>query len=410
MKISDTIRYAWKEIKRRKRRSIGAVISYSFAGTIIIIVSTLANITRDKAQSVLIDIGAHSIAYIPRLTIEGCCIQKYATDRYDPDREGFIVNNAPSNIIPAESIRKIQESPNVADAAPYLMFRIKASVGNGEWVLGGIDLTKPIAYRSTVVAEKQVVAGKFLQPGSRNQVMVESEFASAYKLVPGSKLVLGDSLFTVAAIVQPPLRPGKANIYMSLNDLRELVASRLDEPVGDNVANAVLVESKGAKYHQQALKDINTILGQSSRISSFGCSQPGLSAMGIHEKTAWTISSIVILCMFLLVMKIQYSSVIQRRFDIGILKAIGWSNQNIFFQVMTESVFYSLAGAIAGIIIALIIIFSLPADLVSGKESTVNALIFLSGLLLPLAGGLISGILSSAKAVNLSPAKILRMI
>ncbi len=408
--MRDSIRYAWKEIIRRKRRSIGAVISYSFVGAIIIIVSTLAYTTRDSAQSVLINMGAHSVAYIPRLTIEGCCIQRYATDRYDPDREGFIVNNAPSNIIPAESIRKIQESPDVADASPYLMFRIKASFGNGEWVLGGIDLSKPVAYRSTVVAEKQVVTGKFLQPGNKNQIMVESEFASAYKLEPGSELMLGDSLFTVAGIVNPPLRPGKANIYMSINDLRELVASRLDEPIGDSVANAVLVESKGAKYHQKALMDINTILGQSSRISSFGCSQPGLSAMGIHKNTAWIISSIVILCMFLLVMKIQYSSVIQRRFDLGVLKAIGWSNQNIFLQVMTESVFCSLAGAIVGIITAIIIFFSLPADLITGKESTPNALIFLSGLLLPLTGGLISGILSSAKAVNLSAAKILRMI
>jgi putative ABC transport system permease protein len=408
--MRDSVRYAWKEIKRRKRRSVGAIISYAFVGAILIIISTLADTTRDSAQSVLVDIGAHSVAYIPRLTVEGCCIQKYATDRYDPDREGFIVNNAPSNIIPEESIKKIQESPCVADASPYLMFRIRASIGTGEWVLGGIDLTKPIAYRNTVVAESQVMAGQFLKPEDKNKIMVESEFASSYKLEPGSELRLGDSLFKVAAIVQPPLRPGKANIYMSLGDLRELVASRLDEPLGANLANAVLVESKGAQYHQQALNDISSILGQSSRISSFGCSQPGISAMGINKNTAWTISIIVIVCMFLLAMKIQYSSVIQRRFDIGVLKAIGWSDQDIFFQVLTESVFYALTGAIVGITAAYIVICSLPAGFFSGMESKVNTFIFLSGIILPLAGGLISGILSSLKAVNLSTAKILRMI
>jgi putative ABC transport system permease protein len=357
-----------------------------------------------------VDIGAHSVAYIPRLTIEGCCIQKYATDRYDPDREGFIVNNAPSNIIPGETIEKIRQSPDVADASPYLMFRIRSSLGSGEWVLGGIDLTKPIAYRSTVVAEKQVIAGRFLQPGDKNLIMIESEFASVNKLDVGSDLKLGDSMYKVAAIVQPPLRPGKANIYMPLNDLRELVASRLDEPLGEDLANAVLVESKGAKYHQQALEDINTILGQSSRISSFGCSQPGVSAMGINENTAWIISAIVILCMFMLAMKIQYSSVIQRRYDIGVLKAIGWSNRNVFFQIMTEAAFYAVTGAIAGIVIAYIVVFSLPADLMSGKASKVNILILVAGILLPLAGGLISGIISSLKAVNLQTAKILRMI
>jgi len=408
--MTDSLRYAWKEIKSRKRRSVGAILSYMLVGGIVVIVSSLATITRDSAQSVLIDIGAHSVAYIPRLTIEGCCIQKYATDRYDPDREGFIVNNAPSNIIPAEIINRIQQSPNVADASPYLMFRIRSSIGIGEWVLGGIDLTKPVAYRSTVVAEKQIVAGKFLQLEDKNLIMIESEFASINKLNVGSDLKLGDSMYKVAAIVQPPLRPGKANIYMSLNDLRELVATRLDEPLGNDIANAVLVESKGARYHQQALEDINTILGQSSRISSFGCSQPGISAMGISDNTAWTISAIVILCMFLLAMKIQYSSVIQRRFDIGVLKAIGWSNRDIFSQLMTEAMFYAVAGGLAGVIIAYIIVLSLPDDLMSGRESKVSYIILVAGILLPLAGGMMSGIIASFKAVHLQTAKILRMI
>jgi len=410
MNMSDFFRYAWKEIKRRKRRSVGAILSYVLIGAIVVVVSSLAIVTRDTTQSVLFDMGAHSVAYIPRLTIEGCCIQKYATDRYDPDREGFIVNNAPSNMIPVELVKKIQQSPNVADASPYLMFRIRSSIGSGEWVLGGIDLTKPTAYRSTVVAEKQVVAGQFLKPDDKKLIMVESEFASIYKLEAGSDLQLGGRIYKVAAIVQPPLRPGKANIYMTLSDLRELVASRLDEPLGNDIANAVLVESKGARYHKQALDDINTILGQSSRISSFGCSQPGISAMGINENTAWTISAIVILCMFLLALKIQYSSVIQRRFEIGILKAIGWRDRNVVSQIMAEAFIYALTGGIAGVIIAFIIMHFLPADLVSGKDTVIKPLILIAGLLLPLAGGLISGVISSIKAVRLQTADILRMI
>jgi putative ABC transport system permease protein len=408
--MPDSLRYAWKEIKRRKRRSAGAILSYVLIGAIIVVVASLATITRDTAQSVLWDMGGHSVAYIPRLTIEGCCIQKYATDRYDPDREGFIVNNAPSNIIPGEILEKILESPNVADAAPYLMFRIRSSTGSSEWVLGGIDLTRPIAYRSTVVAEEQVVAGRFLTPEDKNLIMIESEFASIYKLNVGSDLQMGDKMYTVTAIVQPPLRPGKANIYMSLNDLRELVASRLDEPLGNDIANAVLVESKGAKYHQQALADIHSILGQSSRISSYGCSQPGISAMGINENTAWTISAIVVLCMFLLAMKIQYSSVLQRRSDIGILKAIGWRDRNVVSQIMAEAFFYALTGGIGGVIIAYFIIRLLPSDLVSGKNTIIDPLILMTGLFLPLAGGLISGVISSVKALRMQTADILRSI
>ena len=97
-----TFKYAWKEITRRKHKTAGSILSFAIMAFIIVFTTTLVQITRDTAQSVLWDIGSHSVAYIPRLTVEGCCIQSYTTDRYDPDREGFIVNNAPANIIMIE--------------------------------------------------------------------------------------------------------------------------------------------------------------------------------------------------------------------------------------------------------------------------------------------------------------------
>jgi putative ABC transport system permease protein len=353
--------------------------------------------------------GAHSVAYIPRLTLQGCCIQTYATDLYDPDREGFVVNNAPSNIISDDLIEKIRQSPNVKDASPYLMFRIRSSAGTGEWLLGGIDLTKPNAYRSTVVAESQVVEGEFIKPDAMDKIMAEQEFASANNLSVGSDLQIGNKIYQVAAIVNPPLRPGKANIYMSLPGLRELVKSRLTEHA-DNPANAVLIESKGAKYHDKAKADIAMILGQSSRISSYGCYQPGMTAMGINENTALTITVLVVLCMLLLAMRIQYSSVIQRQFDIGVLKAIGWRNRNVVSQILAEAFFCAFAGALSGVLLALIILSFLPDELMAGKGALSNPWILIAGLFLPLAGGLLSGFLSSLRAVQIQTSDILRSV
>lgn len=407
--MPDSFKYALKEIKRRKGRSLAVILIYLLFGAMIVVISSLAGKTRDSAQSVLWDMGAHMVAYSPRLTIQGCCIQTYATDLYDPDREGFVANNAPTNIISDDLIEKIRQSTNVKDASPYLMFRIRSSIGNGEWVLGGIDLTRPVAHSSTVVDKKQVEEGQFLSPDDKDLVMIEPEFASVNNLGVGSDLQLGDKIYKVAAIVNPPLRPGKANIYMTLADLRELIATRLEEPV-ENPTNVVLVESKGAKFHEQAKADIARILGQSTRITSYGCSQPGILAMGINENTALTITAIVVICMFLLAMRIQYSSVIQRRSDIGILKAIGWRDRNVVSQIMTEAFFYASTGGISGVIIAYIIMHFLLADLLSGKDAVIEPLILIAGLMLPLAGGLISGMISSVKAVRMQTADILRSI
>ncbi len=407
--MKDSFRYALKEIKRRKSRSTGAVISYVFIAAIVVTVSSLAGITRDTTEEILWDIGAHTVAYIPRLTMEGCCIQTYTTELYDPDREGFVINNAPTNPVFNEQIELIRQSPNVADASPYLMFRIRSSMGRGEWTAGGIDLTRPVAYSATVVAESQVVKGEFLDAGEMNMVMVEQEFAGSYNLDVGSELQLGDMMYTVAAIVNPPLRPGKANIYMSLPALRELVVSRLDEYPEDPI-NAVLVESRGAKYHEAAKADIAHILGQSSRISSYGCYQPGVLAMGINENTAWTVTAIVVLCMLMLAMKIQYSSVIKRRFDIGVLKAIGWRDRNVISQIMIEALLYATIGGATGVAVSYGIIFLLPADLLSGSDSIADPNILLAGLLLPVFGGLVTGVISALKTIRMQTADILRTI
>jgi hypothetical protein len=407
--MRDSFRYAIREVIRRKRRSAAATASYLLVGSIVVVISSIAGITRDTTQSVLWDIGAHSVAYIPRLTIEGCCVQTYATDTYDPDREGFVANNAPTNLIPDNMVETIRQSPYIADASPYLMFRIRSSLGPGEWTLGGIDLTRPLAYSATVVASSQVVEGEFIKPGDDDLIMIEHEFASVYGLETGSVLDLGERSYTVAAIVNPPLRPGKSNIYMTLEGLRGLISTRLEVDV-ENPVNAVLIESLGARYHDLAQADVAYILGQTSRISSFGCSSPGVTVMGIHEKTTWTISFIVLFCMLLLAVKIQYSSVIERRNDIGILKAVGWRDRNVVYQLMAETFLCSVAGGVAGVLIAIGIVLSLPAEITSGRNIVPGALILTAGLLLPVAGGMTAGLIASFKAVRMQTADILRKI
>lgn len=406
----DAIRYAWRGIKRRQQLSAGAMLSYSLVSAIIVAVSFLPGGTRDAARNILWDIGAHSVAYIPRLTLEGCCIQTYSTERYDPAREGFVANNAPSNLIFDEQIEMIRRSPNVADASPYLMFRIRASTGQGEWVLGGVDLTRPVAYSATVVAESQVVEGEFIIPGDMERVMVELEFAGRYSLEAGSMLRLGDRYYEIAAIVNPPLRPGKANIYMSLPALRELVVTRLDE-YREDPANAVLVESLGARYHEAAKADIAAVLGQTSRISSFGCSVPGITAMGITENAAWIISVIVIICMLLMAVKIQTSSVILRQVEIGILMAVGWTRGSILRQLMAESFLYALIGASAGILLSgsLILLF-VPAEFMPAGGIFGRPVVWAAALLIPVCGATVAGMAACLKAFGMRTAEILRTI
>lgn len=403
----EVFQYAGKEILKRKKRSSGIIVNYFLCTIIIVAVASLTHMTRDSSQKILLDIGAHTMAYIPRLTIENCCVQAYETPTYDPGREGFYVNNAPSNMIRPEQIEAIQRSALVADASPYLLFRIRASEGLGEWLIGGLDLTRPVAHSATVVAKSQVLEGEFLQINDPLKIMVEKEFAAIYNLEPGQNLQIGHKTFVVAAIVNPPLRPGKANIYMSLTCLRQLLSERLEIDI-DDPANAVLIESKGAQYHDAAKAEVSRILGLASRISSYGCYKAGTNVLGLQKKSTWMLSSLVIFCMLLIAMKIQFTSVVQRTNDIGVLKAIGWPESLIVSQIMMESFIYSFSGSLTGILISGILLKIFSPGLFESLQPVSFSLLL--GLIVPVCGGFTAGFLASRKAARLKTAEILRSI
>jgi putative ABC transport system permease protein len=136
--------------------------------------------------------------------------------------------------------------------------------------------------------------------------------------------------------------------------------------------------------------------------------------MGINENGLRSITFIVALAVIAFVLKSQYSSVIERRFDIGILKAIGWSDGRVVSQLLGESLIQAGGGGLMGLLAAIGIIFWVPIDSVTGIDAIagvgVSELAVALGFGLALAGGLVAGILPGLAAVRMRPADILRRL
>ncbi len=406
--MGDSLSYAWREIRRRKSRTMANSSGYLLAVIIMIVLVTAIQMARDTASSVLTDIGAHTIGFIPRCAADGC-----PAGALDPSHEGFVVNGAPSDLISPAMVEMINQSPYVKEASPYMMFRVRATDGTGGWILGGFDPSKPASFSATVVAPSQVVEGRFITPEDNGVVMIEEAFALNRNLKVDDTMELAGLKFKVAGIVNPPLRPGKANIYMPIWDARKLINTRVADPVKEAV-NAVLVESKSADVHNKALIAIKGILGDKGLMSSYGCSGPGAKALGIHQETAWLLTLVVGLCMIALAMKSQYSTVLERRHDIGILKTIGWTNKNVIRQILSESLLQSLFGGVAGCVAAVSILLMLPPEWIIGTKTagviTIRFAVVLGGFGIALLGGLIAGIVPAWVAARMRPADVLRRL
>lgn len=399
--MSDGLFYVLREMRRKKYRTACIVLGYAAAAIALVFVLVSIRTTRDLAVETLWDIGAHTMAFIPA---------RYTSDSGGQANALFLVNNTPSQLLSDDIVDTLRQSPNIADACPYLLLSVRAEDGN-EWTLGGFDPARPMAFAATMVAPSQVVHGSFLTPDKTEGIMVEQEFAKAYGLSVGSKLRIGGAPYPVAAVVAPPLRPGKANIYMAIAELRKLAYGLTGIDVGHS-ANAVLVESKGAHFHKAALADIQKTLGQKTQMTTYGCSNPGALVMRIHENAAELLILCAVIGFFALLLRAQLGYIAGRRREIAIMRAIGWGSKDIAFQILASAVLQATVGGVPGCAVGL---FASQSSSVSTAIGMRNAMPLSAGIALAgcvfglvMFAGLAAGLLPAWSASRLRPADVLR--
>ncbi len=400
--------YAWRETWRRKGRSLANIIGYLLAVAMMVVLISVLVFSRDASSAVLTSTGTHFIGFTPKCNTEYC-----SAGLVDEQNEGFLANGGPAKLMSASVVAEIQELSSVADASPFLLFKFNNPQDGSTFTVGGFDPSNTISVATTCCSVTDVVQGRFLLPDDYGLVLLEQSYAVSNFLQAGSRITIAGEEFTVAGIVSPGIRPAKADIYMTLADAERVINKRLLIPL-DNQINIVLVESANANVHQQAMKDVSEILGERSLISTYGCYRPAATAMGINENGVWLVIGILGISVVALALKSQYSSVIERRRDIGILKAIGWSDRDIVSQILDESLIQAAIGAAGGCLIAVIILLAVPLEALSNIETTatitISPVALAAGFGLALLGGMVAGIFPALTAARLRPADSLRYI
>lgn len=106
------------------------------------------------------------------------------------------------------------------------------------------------------------------------------------------------------------------------------------------------------------------------------------------------------------IMNIMLASILERTKEIGIMKAIGATKQDIILQFLSESVLISLGGGIIGCILGILASYIL--ELASGIETIVSISSILLSFLVSTFIGLIFGVLPAKSAANKNPIEAIR--
>ncbi len=386
----------WTQFLQRKLRSSLTIVGIIIGITSLVSLIILSSALQDGITSQLDSFGTDSILIAPLAAVGG-----------GGGPQGF-------GVFTDSDVRVLEQVQGVSRVNALLSTTIDVRVGRetrrSTLRAPGFISREDLASFLNV----ELVEGRFLDPQERN-VIVGYRFAKEQfdrELFVGSSLFLNDRRFTIVGIIEEQgTRETDLAIFTHLETGRQIV--------GDSSALTAVDVRVAPGFDFELVRDrIEETLKRSRGQEDFGITtadelreQIGSFLVAINI----VVLSIALISLFVASLGIinsLYTSVFQRTKEIGTMKAIGATNQQILFIFVLESAIIGLIGGILGVFIGYLfgggfivavnsfgfvrLPFSIDWVLVFGS-------IFFSVIL-----GIVSGLLPAYRASKLKPVDALR--
>ncbi|PKN66454.1 MAG: hypothetical protein CVU57_05650 [Deltaproteobacteria bacterium HGW-Deltaproteobacteria-15] len=139
-----------------------------------------------------------------------------------------------------------------------------------------------------------------------------------------------------------------ANVYVPIEEAQKLAAASSQvqsvSPFSPADVNLLFIKADQEKITNLA-SALRTIVGQKATI---GTPESFLKLLGsffaLSDKLTMAASLIAVIVAVLIAFKTMAGNIAERAREIGVLKAVGWTNRNVVSQLLAESVQCFLAG------------------------------------------------------------------
>jgi len=340
------MKYLLKDLYRHKWRTIAGISGYLLASLFIMLVLSMNYSVQNDSVGILKSTGTHFIVYFP--SSSSCC----APGSSDSADGSLIAEGGYTMMLNSDVIQTVKETHGVKDAAPYLLYKLfDRNLGKGI-ALGGID-TASMATRTNVCSADNIISGSFLK-GRSGEIVAEESFAMAHKLKLGDTLYTYGSRLVIGGIVNSGIKPGKADLYAPISQVRDILKDSLNCISEGFDMNIVLVEVADSRIQKKVISSIKDKLSFLA-VSSYNCYQPASDVMGIMEGTGSIMSAVIFIFLILFSAKTQLTNLIERYRELGILKSLGWKDSTLSFNILVSSVLQALTGSVLGILLGLLV-------------------------------------------------------
>ena len=317
------LRYMAKELYYQRRRTMIAVFGLSIGIALLIILNALSIAYREAAQIPLKEIGAD-------ITVQ---------------RAGDVPEELSGAVFPCsavtlrnDEVEKISKLPGLKGMGKALLLWVFDP--DRAWIVLGIERENPIG---PAVLKYSIAEGRFLENG-KAEALVEVAYARQFGIKVGDTLSISGREFPVVGLVDASraTKIAVANVYLPLKEAEELavVSKQLQSvsPYASGDVNLLFIKADQDKISSIA-SSMKTILGDRAAVATPDSFLKLLGSLfALSDKFTMVASLIAIVVAILIAFKTMAGNIAERAKEIGVLKAVGWTNRNVVFQLMGESV------------------------------------------------------------------------
>lgn len=275
---------------------------------------------------------------------------------------GFGISGGEATLIPKSYIERIEKIEHIKSVSPRVMTIISSKslkTPDSFSIVVGVDSKRD---------KKNEGPTTFIYEGrsfsDKNEVIIGKVIEQSIKMADGEGIKIGDKI----KIMLPPKKENRISqeieleivgkfetgnfledyyIFTSEETVREIAGVSQDQINSivakvDSIENIKKVEEEIKKEFENADPPVQVLLNK----DIFSNLERTINTFSQFRMAISVVSGIAGGMCILIVMLI---SVIERKKEFGLLKAIGWSNKNIFFSILIESLILSLVGVSLGL-------------------------------------------------------------
>ncbi len=385
----------------------------------------MKNIFRNKSRSILavigIAIGVAAVVGLGLITDDLTQSTESALTAGAADFSVINSTNSPSGsgggggfgndqLINQAAVGQIQQVKGVSSAVGEL--RTSTNLGNSTssnsssssgFGANFRSMTNIIGIDSSDLSMDDIAITNGTAFSNANQVIIGQDAAQRLNKTVGSTITISNKTFTVSGIYETGNFMDDRGIVMSLPALQNLTGNTGQVSlILVKASNGTDPTALASTIQQNYANDLST----STSLSGNNRMNNGLQVI---SSGAWAVSLLAILIGGIIVIVTMMKAVSERTREIGVLRAIGWTQRRILGMIIGEALVLSLIAIVVGLLLAVGIVELISlTHLLRGINPSFSLLLILKGIGVALFLGIIGGIYPAYRASRLSPTEALR--